>query len=535
MSHQRNRVPQEPTPLAVLEKEQANLRFEAQKKVDALFDASPSKISDEELAAAGIKKDVEDIAVYDKVIAEEKSKGSETGKQREIDCPVCGGGKKKQIVSNAPKAAKSAQSTERFTGSIPLQKVSDFFGSIGNLLKAVTSKDKTKTVQSLFEGGKCPECGNKNKIKDPTDRTKQIQAAAKETEAIQQEVLEAEAQMGPPGGNDYKLIVGDRVVEVGLGYNDTQSYTVLENAGLALGGGKAEKDGTVAIYEKVNVVVGTNPLSTPGGKYIIKCANSFKVRAGCQGIELNTEGPLIINAGQTKFVAPEITIGTSTGQVAIEGNNLSLAGKNVVVNAGADGNGQISFNGTVFATGNINAQGGAHFEGDVSCNSMTMPGKITRSQISSQDTQVTGAAVWKDEAASQALKDFLRTQQMRANDSKSGTGPCERNKKNIAADQKDLLKKSLPIDAQPCGYALVNGVPNPVFLYPHHHTLADFMHAHDSFGPHITTTPDSQTMRGSQGAKFLVAAAPANHPTASTDDSVLTTIRNLRIIKNVVT
>jgi hypothetical protein len=123
---------------------------------------------------------------------------------------------------------------------------------------------------------------------------------------------------------------------------------------------------------------------------------------------------------------------------------------------------------------------------------------------------------------------------MRANDLKSGTGPCERNKKNIAADQKDLLKKSLPIDAQPCGYAIVNGVPNPVFLYPHHHTLADFMHAHDAFGPLINTTPDSQTMRGSQGAKFLVAAAPANHPTASTADSVLTTIRNLPIIRNVV-
>lgn len=514
-----------------------NKKVVLQKELDSIqteANANPGIIDTPEFKQrlAQAKEDVQSAYDDEKFYQKEINKGSETSKQREIDCPVCGGGKKEQIVSNAPKAAKSAQSTERFTGSIPLQKVSDFFGSIGNLLKAVTSKDKTKTVQSLFEGGKCPECGNKNKIKDPTDRTKQIEAAAKEAEAIQQEVLEAEAQMGPPGGNDYKLIVGDRVVEVGLGYNDTQSYTVLENAGLALGGGKAEKDGTVAIYEKVNVVVGTNPLCTPGGKYVIKCANSFKVRAGCQGIELNTEGPLIINAGQTKFVAPEITIGTSTGQVAIEGNNLSLAGKNVVVNAGADGNGQISFNGTVFATGNINAQGGAHFEGDVSCNSMTMPGKITRSQISSQDTQVTGAAVWRNEAASQALKDFLRTQQMRANDLKSGTGVCERNKKNIAAEQKELLKKSLPFEPLPCGFA--NLTTGEVFLFTHHHTLADFMHAHDSFGPLINTTPDSQTMRGSiAGSKFLAAAAPANHPTASTADSVSTTIRNLPIIKNV--
>jgi hypothetical protein len=456
-------------------------------------------------------------------------------KQREIDCPVCGGGKKKQMVSNVPKPTKSAQSTERFTGSIPLQRISDALGSIGNFLKSITSSDRTKSVQSLFEGGKCPKCNNKNKIKDPTDRTKQIEAAAKETEAIQQEVLEAEAKMGPPGGNDYKLIVGDRVVEVGLGYNDTPSYTVLENEGLALGGGKVEKDGMVADYEKVNVVVGTNPLATPGGKYVIKCANSFKVRAGCQGIELNTEGPLIIKAGQTQFIGPEITIGSTAGQVAIEGNNLSLAGKNVVINAGAEGNGQVSFNGTVFATGNFTAQGGAHFEGDVSCNSMTMPGKVNRSQISSQDTQVTGAAVWQNEAASQALKDFLRTQQMRIGDIKSGTGISERNKKNVAADQKELLKKALPIDPQPCGYAIVGAAPVPVFLYPHHHTLADFMHAHDSIGPNINIAPDSQTMRQSvASSKTLPAPAPANLSNGGVLDSILTTLANLPIVKQVI-
>lgn len=484
---------------------------------------------------AETRKFVQNAYEDEKFYQKEINKGSETGKQRKIDCPVCGGGKKKQMVSNVPKPTKSAQSTERFTGSIPLQKISDALGSIGNFLKSITSSDRTKSVQSLFEGGKCPKCGNKNKIKDPTDRSKQIEAASKEAEAVQKEIQEAEAQMGPPGGNDYKLIVGDRVVEVGLGYNDTPSYTVLENEGLALGGGKVEKDATVADYEKVNVVVGTNPLGTPGGKYVIKCANSFKVRAGAQGIELNTEGPLIIKAGITQLTGPEVTIGTTAGQVAIEGNNLSLAGKNVVINAGAEGNGQVSFNGTVFATGNIVAQGGAHIEGDVSCNSMTMPGKVNRSQISSQDTQVTGAAVWQNEAASQALKDFLRTQQMRIGDIKSATGASERNRKNVAADQKELLKKTLPIDPQPCGYAIVAGAPAPVFLYPHHHTLADFMHAHDSVGPNINIAPDSQTMRQSvASSKTLPAPSPANLSNGSILDSILTTLANLPIVKQVI-
>jgi hypothetical protein len=500
-------------------------------------------ILEQERAAAGtpeykkLKAEVEkgERAIKQGKKAFQERFGEKSQKQREIDCPVCGGGKKKVITNDVKKPAKSAQGSNRFCGSIPLQKISDALGSIGNLLKSITSSDRTKSVQSLFEGGKCPECGNKNKIKDPTDRSKQQDAAAAEAEKLQQEIIEAEANLGPPGGNDYKLIVGDRVLEVGLGYNDTPSYTVLENQGRAIGGGKVEKDGTVTTYEKVNTVVGTNPLSTPGGKYCIKCSNSFKVRAGAQGIELNTEGPLIIKAGQTQFTGPEITIGSKTGQVAIEGNNLSLAGKNVVLNAGAEGNGQISFNGTVFATGNIVAQGGAHIEGDVSCNSMTMPSKVSRSQVSSQDTQVTGAAVWQSEAAAQALKNFLRVRQIRLNDLIGGMGATEREKQNTAAEQKDLLKKSLPVDAQPCGYAIVGGSPAPVFLYPHHHTLDDMVHAHDSVGPNIQLAPDSQTMRQSiASSKTLPAPAPANISVTSIQDSVLTFLRSIGVVKQTI-
>jgi hypothetical protein len=165
-----------------------------------------------------------------------------------------------------------------------------------------------------------------------------------------------------------------------------------------------------------------------------------------------------------------------------------------------------------------------------------MPGKVNRSQISSQDTQVTGAAVWQNEAASQALKDFLRTQQMRIGDIKSGTGISERNKKNVAADQKELLKKALPIDPQPCGYAIVGAAPVPVFLYPHHHSLADFMHAHDSIGPNINIAPDSQTMRQSvASSKTLPAPAPANLSNGGVLDSILTTLANLPIVKQIIT
>lgn len=487
-----------------------------QKKISLLqaeANANPNIVNTPEFQQelAETREFVQNAYEDEKFYQKEINKGSENKKQREIDCPVCGAGKRKQMTNDVPKPAQSDAANSRFR-STALKKISAAIGDVAKLLKLGNSSERTKTTQSIL--GKCPRCGNKNKIKDPTDRSKQQEAAAKKAEALQEQILQTEAEMGPPGGNDLKIVVGDKHLEVGLGYNDTPSYTVLENQGLAMGGGKITKDGMVADYEKVNAVVGTNPLSTSGGKYSIKCANSFKVRAGSQGIELNTEGPLIIKAGQTQFVGPEITIGSSKGQVAIEGNNLSLGGKNVVINAGADSNGQISFNGSVFATGNFNAQGGAHFEGDVSCNSMTMPGKSSKSQISSQDTQVTGAAVWQQEAATQALKNFVRVRQLQ--NTPDGRNLTNRDKENTAAEQKDLLKKSLPIEGQPCGYALVNGVPNPVFLYPHHHTLDDMVHDHDlGPQPNIQVVPDSQTLRQMNGSKTLAAPAPCKIETSN--------------------
>jgi hypothetical protein len=447
-------------------------------------------------------------------------------KKREIPCPICSG---KQYENNFETP------TEPKNGQAPFSP-----GGAQTFIFSFFKKDNTKSDKrlkdrkKLFDKG-CPTCKGKGTIEDKTDRTEQVQAAVAEAQAAQQEILDLEAQIGQTGGNQHVMVVGDAMLEVGLGYNDSPSYTVVQDGSLGTGV-SMESQAPMTVGEPVNAVVGTNPLATPGGHYVIKCSNKFTVRAGAQGIELSTEGPLIIRAGQTQFIAPEVTIGSSVGQVAIEGQSLSInGGKSCQINAGSEGNGQISMGGTVSCKSNLIAQGGAHVEGDMSCTSMTMPGIYERSEHASQDQQTSGAPAWAGKCAEQGTKDFLRVHQMRTQDP-SGLELTPRGKQDVSADQKNLLKKSQEIEQEPTGLIipgtqiimdvvcpcnsgsgqasgrLVGTVIGPgrgveLRNFPHHHELGDQVHAHENYVPNINKVKSTKEMR--QAAKMKQSPAPA--------------------------
>ena len=396
------------------------------------------------------------------------------------------------------------------------------------------SSNRLVTKRSLYDDGKCLRCNNTDYIEDITDQTQQIQAASQKAQQLQKEITQLEADLGGagPGGNRHTLVVGDDMLEVGLGYNDSPSYKIVEKGSADPAGAEITQKGTVKSIASTNAVIGTNPLATPGGHYTIKCSNKFTVRAGAQGIELNTEGPLVIRAGQTQLIGPEITIGSAVGRVSIEGKSTSIGGDYISLNPGTGGRGQVSCTGTFTTVGNMIAQGGAHFEGDVSCISMTMPGKTERSKHASQDIQTSGAAVWQAEAAQQALQDFVRTRTIRAQDP-AGLALAPREQQNIAADQKNLLKKALPIEPVPTGIIQIgqcivtgpggtstNPAPVPIYNFPHHHTLGDMIHAHDSTVPNIKLTIGCKTVRAT--AKQKEAPAPVMANTSDPSSNIFT-------------
>lgn len=432
---------------------------------------------------------------------------------RTIPCPDCTG---KQYVNPFKKNSKD---------------LSALFGNVGSSLRLVLenvnllskSSNRLKDKKTLFKNG-CPTCNGTGVLEDKTDQSQQIQAASQKAQQLQEEIVQLEASLGGagPGGNRHTLIVGDEMLEVGLGYNDSPSYKIIKEGSLDPAGAQIEDQAVLKISAKTNAVIGTNPLATPGGHYNIKCSNKFTVRAGTQGIELNTEGPLVIRAGQTQLIGPEVTIGSSVGRVIIEGKSTSIGGDYISLNPGTGGKGQVSCTGTFTTVGNMITQGGAHFEGDVSCISMTMPSKVDRSKHASQDIQTTGAAVWQAEAALQALQDFIRVRTIRAQDP-AGLVLTPREQQNIAADQKNLLKKSQPLELVPTG--LVFGVQPgsgilPIYNFPHHHTLGDMIHAHDTTVPNIKLTNDDITVRST--AKQKEGPAPVMANTSDPNSNIFT-------------
>jgi hypothetical protein len=462
--------------------------------------ANPSIANDPEFKAQILKTQQQIQTTRDQILETRSDSSAEsTNKQkRTIECPDCNG---EQYVNTSKK------------NTIDLQ---GFFGKVASSMRVIINVAKPselKDRESLYKNG-CPTCEGKKTYEDKTDRSQQIQAAAQEAQALQKEIVDLEAKLGPPGGNRHTIVVGDDMLEVGLGYNDSPSYAVIEDGSLAPGGVQMEEEAPMRVSQKVNAVVGANPLAIPGGHYTIKCGNKFTVRAGAQGIELSSEGPLTIKAGQTQIVGPEITIGSAVGQVAIEGQALSINGeKSLSLNAGSGGKGQVVVNGTLYGTGNMVMQGGAHIEGDLSFISATCPGVTTRTKHSSSDIQTTGAATWSGQAASNGLLDFKRTVGLRAGDA-GGIALSPRQAKNIAEDVTNLLKKSLPVEPKPTGWCTVlygsSAGLHPIFNFPHHHGLGDSVHAHDDEKPAIRTTQGCKSVRMSSAGKTAPGPVTAN-------------------------
>jgi hypothetical protein len=403
------------------------------------------------------------------------------------------------------------QKEETFEGFAGIAGFAARIPLIGQLIPKVTNK------KALFDK-ECPTCGGDGVLEDKADQTKQVQQAAKIAETEAKEILELEATLGPLGGNRHTIVVGDDMLEVGLGFNDSKSYKIVNEGQISPAGGKIESKATLPYYRKTPAVVGTNPLSIPGGHYHIKCGNKFSVFAGAQGVDINSVGPVVIQGGITKFIGPEITIGSSTGHVCMEGDHIQMTGKSIALTPDPGGSGQVTVQGTFHSAGNMVVGGGAHVDGDLSFNSATCPGRIERTRVGSGTDQTTGPAQWSTNAVTNGLKDYIRKLTLNLADPTS-LMLSPRGMQNIQQETISLLKKAIPLETQPTGFCVVTygssaGV-HPIFNYPHHHSLADGAHSHDSFVPNIKLVRTSNELRKGAKAKENLAPVGISEPNSN--------------------
>lgn len=448
-------------------------------------------------------------------------------------CPDCGRvpglpGPESQGQQGTNKKQKSSSDTNSVLPNQPfagrnilqvaaavLESIGNFFGNLMDLLE--------------IKEGKCDTCGGSREVEDKSDQTPEISrtVAAAQAQINNLTELESKASGGTGlGGNDIKLVVGNKFLKVGMAYNDSQSYESVPEGKDVGASMQLSKYAAHKTSRKIAQVNGLNPLPTIGGNYTMEVGNHFKLRAGAQGIELSTEGPLVIKAGQTQIVGPEIAIGTATGETRISGNHLQLDGESIALTPGRSGHGQVLIQGTCGVQGNIVAQGGAHFDGDLSFISATCPFKEDRSKHSSQETEFTGPARWSATCAAQGLRDMLRTLEIRILDP-SAIILSARQALNVIMDNEELLEKELPLELLPTGVILpgqclvlgalgpsVNPGLIPVYNFPHHHTLTDMIHAHNMRVPNINLVENDEQVRASSSTKSTRAPVPIKKESA---------------------
>jgi len=405
-----------------------------------------------------------------------------------IPCPSCSG----TIIHNA----KQKSFLEIMRSVLPSPVL--ILNNIVPILQSVNIISK----KNMYTGA-CPDCGGKGSFIDHSDTRPQQKKALAVAQEHSAAITAHEAKLDTGGytNSKYTSILGNHVIEVGVGMNKLQSYAVIPNGKPVKSKTNIGAKGTSGGTTTTNQINGTNPLATPGGQFYIKASNKFTVLAGAQGIELNTFGSVNIAGGITKITGAEMNIGSSVGTTTIEGHHLKLAGNTIEIspNAGSS-SGQVQINATLGVHGNLVASGGAHIEGELHFISATCPKSDPKpTSMGALPFTKTGNANWGPMASAKALND-LRKATIAFTKDPSTLLATPRGVLMLSERISHLAYATMPYESVPTGIAV--GVDSGghshmllVYNFPHNHTLPDSAHQHSIEMPNIKLVDSDAQVR----------------------------------------
>ena len=444
---------------------------------------------------------------------------------RKIPCPYCTG---EVLAEVNGRTSSSAALFPRLQNV--LIAITDFIAAIFGGPKVVSKKEAL--------GGKCRTCEDTGFIEDVTDTSEQDKAAGDAFASKSDRILELETKFlgNSPGGNMVRRVAGAKVEIIGRTLNTAKSYTVHEGKAAYRSGGKVTKGGRAPEGPEKgkggNVITGNNvPANTGGGLYYIQCGNKFKLVAGAQGIDLTSNGPINIDGGMVRFTGAEVTLGSKTGPIALEGNYVTVASTGGITLAPGQGGipgdstGQsvkdtsagVSICSPLYVSGNINtaglAAGQAFFEG------MTMPEKQETTKISSQTDLITGPAQWAPAGlAPIAVKNLVKWVLDSTTDVVLAGAMSPINPRSMLKMKDNLVNiiySALPVELVATGICLVvtgagAGGTGIIYNFPHTHTMPDEAHSHNVSMPAINFKGHTaETVRAAADAGGINTAIPA--------------------------
>lgn len=251
--------------------------------------------------------------------------------------------------------------------------------------KAERPSKKIEGKSGNIFGEICPVCGGDG-LSPSTMFGQWAEEERKAESAFEQLVkdqftalIEIEKQLGE-GGNEIINIAKHKVETIGLAMNDFGSIRVDPV-------GKMSRDKMIVMPRGILNSQAPSPLieyvhvdDLPGGSYTLNVCNRFNVQVGAGGISMKTYGPVDISGTITNITGEQVNV-TSQSEVNIDGGErLTLVGD--ILSIRQRNRGQVLVDSSLGVSKNVIIGGGMHVEGELSCNHITAPVEVQKTEIS---------------------------------------------------------------------------------------------------------------------------------------------------------
>jgi len=264
-----------------------------------------------------------------------------------------------------------------------------------NSRKVIKVEDGSEEYKEVSGSGtnRCLTCWGKmlspssqdGKWATETEKSKIVQKRVE----IQKKIYEYEKQLGqnkhPNGGTSVQTVAKNFIQNIGLVFNDFESYRKDPIGKLVPCGVKIDPLGTTIYtqYRESALVEQVDVEKFPGGSYNLNVCDGWTATVGSNGIEFKTTGPLNLFGPQVNLIGQTINVGAKD-EVTVEGDRVDITGdiislrprknkRDTETGANTEDEQQVLIDGNLNVGLNAIIRGGAHIEGELSVQHITAP------------------------------------------------------------------------------------------------------------------------------------------------------------------
>jgi hypothetical protein len=232
----------------------------------------------------------------------------------------------------------------------------------------------------------CPSCGGTGESPSSQDGEWDVEPEKEllsaEIESSIPKLAELEKELANDnfndGGGRIELIAGDKVINVGLVFNDLEAHRKDEKGKFVPYGVNVDKNGLFPDYVATPLVESVHVDPIPGGDLIITSGNKVSLIAGANGMQLKTAGRFDAFGSITNIAAEQLNLSSRSETTIDGGKRLALTGDVMSVQPRIlDRDGLQTKNFVVDAnlhvSTNLAIAGSAHIDGELTVSHITAP------------------------------------------------------------------------------------------------------------------------------------------------------------------